>query len=433
MAINLNVDISALFKKTFSSSGQGASLGSHTKPIAMGGTVLLVASLYVVFIAIPKNAENTAMEAKAQSIEDLRNEQTLLGKQRIKTKADLAQEIDKNKQLTARFNTEQEIEAFYDNLGQLAIQNGLTINGLKRGTDKPIYTADEQPSTNTSAAAAAAPTPTDNAPKGKALFNKMPFELELSGTFMGYYRFLGALTRFPKQVQIDKLNVSLIPNDRRGRVKIQASLSALSWVPPTTPSPTLRPPAPVILPPAPAIPPPNAGQHGMFHHANLILDSERPDPSGLVLVAAKALDSTAKPSPIQQKAAMPTGTPLPPPPPQDPIRDPFARNDSPSLSGQSAPAPNPGAPNPSGIEAHTVSGVIIGPQGRAALVQTPQGETLIVKVGNPLGSRKTKVIEITESGIVVQDGKRKVPLSILSISPSTAKEISNVAQNPQNP
>lgn len=428
MAIDLNVDISALLKKAFSSSGQGTSLGSYTKPIAIGGTVLLVASLYVVFIAIPKNAENTAMEAKIQLIEDLRNEQTLLSKQRIKIKADLAQEIEKNKQLTTRFNTEQEIEAFYDNLGQLAIQNGLTINGLKRGTDKPVYTANEQPSTPT----AAAPTPMDNAPKGKALFNKMPFDLELSGTFIGYYRFLGALTRFPKQVQIDKLNVSLIPNDRRGRVKIQASLSALSWVPSTAPSPTIRPPAPVTPPPAPAIPPPNAGQHGTYHRANLYINSDRPDPSGLVLVAAKALDSTAKPSPIQQKAAMPTGTPLPPPP-QDPIRDPFARNDSPSLSGQSAPVPNPGAPNPSDIEAYTVSGIIIGPQGRVALVESPTGESLIVKVGNPLGSRKAKVIEITESGIVVQEGKRKVPLPILSISPSTAKETSNVAQNPQNP
>lgn len=95
--------------------------------------------------------------------------------------------------------------------------------------------------------------------------------------------------------------------------------------------------------------------------------------------------------------------------------------------------PNPDAPNPSSIEAYMVSGIIIGPQRRVALVESPTGESLIVMVGNPLGSRKAKVIEITESKIVVQEGKRKVHLPILNISPSTAKETPNVAQNPQNP
>lgn len=436
MPVDRNTDIGALLK-SFTKKG-GLRSAAQIKPVLAALLALLLAAVYIVFVTLPQRAENAEMNVKAASTKDLRDQVARLTKQLHSAKAQAGDERQKNQVLTSRFISGREVETFYGDLSQLIVQHGFTITGLKIVGESPVFSQRDKLAVDQNAA-----TPAPGDPKlqtgaaqssRKPVFHTVRFELDVIGRFGDYHNFLRELVKFDKIVYVNGLKVSLVPDDRNGQVRVSTSLSAIRL---DAPGAKTRG-SPIKPDPVRPISQLQTDDGFALHRAALLVTDNR----GISAVRGRlVLVGTAAVTPLHPDMDSATLKSVPRGPvvstiAQAPPRDPFSRGDIPEASAP-FPGRSPESPKPQqsadSAAVYVVSGVILGPKDRAAIVRTDLGETVLVKIGAVLGPLKAEVIEITESGIVIREGKRTIRLAVQAVVPSPSEGSENATQIQSKP
>lgn len=388
---------------------KSAQLGVYKKKIIIGFVSIIGLVFYTFFVALPNSDENVKMKAAANLLEDQRSQIQMLTKQSAKLKSELAQGLELKKQASNRFHTEDEVEAFYRAMSEIALRHNLTVNELKRGVDTAILI----PGVN----AKDPPTPpaaeTTVPPATPAPFRRIGLSMVVTGSFARSHAFLENLATFPKIINIEKLTIALLPEDRQSRVKLSIRMSTIHWRPAaaTQSKPTVAP----VSAATPAM-------QGSWA-------TEGKEKSWMIRPASFTTNTRPRSASYDDgaselfKGAITLA--------QSTVRDPFMREGSSATATEPAQAPRRSTRPPlqsNDLGTYSLSGILIGPRGQAAIVKTELGESLLIKVGDILGNKNGKVHEITRDGLTVLEGKQTIRLTVQSSDIIPIKENDNVSK-----
>lgn len=148
MAIDMNVDISKIFKKLFSKADSGGKGGKQptdpfAKVIAIGATVLLVVILYLFFVYFPAEKDNKVKEEKISKISDMRSCIAELDNDIIQATKALSSAQARYKKLTNLFHSGQELDDLYRHISMLALTNQLMVSKINKSGENPIFEAQQ--------------------------------------------------------------------------------------------------------------------------------------------------------------------------------------------------------------------------------------------------------------------------------------------------
>lgn len=425
MAMDLNVDIGEVLRKLLHKPQPGGGLQHLSKALLLGFLAFSILLAYVFLYAWPMASKNAELEARVMALDGLRADMERLNAQKIALNRKYEQERAANRELTARFVTEEETEVFYDKLSQLAARSGLTLTLLKRGQDLPV--TDPNKRAVAAQEAQGMPPGADGAPaKGRAILNKASFELNMTGRFPAYLHFLESLAEMKEMVQIDRFSITAAPAEAKGRIVVKSVFSVFR-LPPKTDSahPNQRAAAASMD----ADPYPEVGAAVQAVPASALSLGNEEMKGGLVL--ARFVQVGAAPSPPVVSPAPPVAAPVPDRvgSRNDIVRDPFASSAEPRAS---VPQPDAGAPSQTPPQdAYIVSGIVIGPNKKAALLQGSDAEEpMIVVVGSKVKPLNATIIEIGQEGIKLKTGKKIFSIPLQSGTQNLKKEGEN-AVTPQ--
>jgi Tfp pilus assembly protein PilO len=389
-----NVDIGTLFKSLLSNRTSIVK-GPYAKVILWGLLGFLLFFSYVYFIFWPNLEQRQEMQRKVDAIPAMEAQLRQLDFSNQKAADDLRQSEKSYAELNQLFSVESELEELYQRLSMMAASQGMVISSLTKEGEEAIYAGGRQmPANGTNPAPAPTPTPSDQnakAPQGAPLFYRIKLKVELTGQYGRYMRYRKMLSEFDKSINIDKEQITLVPNDNRGMVVVKSQLS------------TFRLPNKLNTKP-------NSGPQSNQSSVVPMMDSSNqlvnyfPD-SGMhfIKVAAPASEEVVI-TPATGDTKL-NGT-------QE--RDPFARSSSGMIEGGRDPRVSPLVmANP---QSYIITGVIVSNSVKAAMIRTDFRENYVVRVGDRLGNQGGVIADIDMDGIVLKQPNGKIRIYVQSQS-----------------
>ena len=398
-----NVDVGTLFKSLLSNRTSLVK-GPYAKVILWGLFGFLLFFAYVYFIFWPNLEQRQEMQRKVDAIPEMEAKLHQLDFANQKAAEDLRQSEKSYAELNQLFSVESELEELYQRLSMMASSQGMVISSLTKEGEEAIYAGGKQippanasPNSNPSAAPAqpnASADPNAKAPQGAPLFYRIKLKIELTGQYGRYMRYRKMLSEFDKSVNIDKEQITLVPNDNRGMVVVKSQLSTFRLPSKLVTKPTVTQqsqqtwqydemPSPMFTS-SPAVYYPNAGMGFMRVAA----------PVEEVIVTNPALNDS-KGGNAQE-------------------RDPFARSSSGMIEGGRDSRVSPLVmANP---QSYMITGVIVSNSVKAAMIRTDFRENYVVRVGDRLGNQGGVISDIDMEGIVLKQPNGKIRIYVQSQS-----------------
>jgi Tfp pilus assembly protein PilO len=387
-----NVDIGTLFKSLLSNRTSIVK-GPYAKVILWGLLGFLLFFSYIYFIFWPNLEQRQEMQRKVDAIPAMEAQLRQLDFSNQKAVDDLRQSEKSYAELNQLFSVESELEELYQRLSMMAASQGMVISSLAKEGEEAIYAGGKQLPAG-SANLAPTPSPSDpnaKTPQGAPLFYRIKLKVELTGQYGRYMRYRKMLSEFDKSINIDKEQITLVPNDNRGTVIVKSQLS------------TFRLPNKLNTKP-------NSGPQSNQSSAVPMMDSSNqlvnyfPN-SGMhfIKVAAPAAEEIVVISAAGD--AKLNGA-------QE--RDPFARSSSGMIEGGRDPRVSPLVmANP---QSYIITGVIVSNSVKAAMIRTDFRENYVVRVGDRLGNQGGVISDIDMDGIVLKQPNGKIRIYVQSQS-----------------
>lgn len=384
-----NVDVGTLFKSLFSNR-TSIVRGPYAKVILWGLLGFLLFFSYVYFIFWPNLEQRQEMQRKVDAIPTMEAQLKQLDFANQKAADDLRQSEKSYAELNQLFSVESELEELYQRLSMMASSQGMVISSLTKEGEEAIYAGGKQAPTGNASLTPAPTSPNAKAPQGAPLFYRIKLRVELSGQYGRYMRYRKMLSEFDKSINIDKEQITLVPNDNRGMVVVKSQLS------------TYRLPNKLNTKPAGNV------QGSQISEIPAMSDSLRlanyfPN-SGMRLIKVAA--------PTEEIVIGPAGS--------DPKvissqeRDPFARSSSGMIEGGRDPRVSPLVmANP---QSYVITGVIVSNSVKAAMIRTDFRENYVVRVGDRLGNQGGVISDIDMDGIVLKQPNGKIRIYVQSQS-----------------
>ena len=143
------------------------------------------------------------MNENTSKIEEFKNNIVTV----TKTVKKLEPEFKKNSRL---FHSKKEVEDLYQNISNIASNNGLNIINLK--VLEPIGVSRDQNQDQT------------NTENPQFIYYKIPVEYEIKGNFLGYLKFRRALASSTKVINFDKEEIDVI-KEAQGQIISKGTIS----------------------------------------------------------------------------------------------------------------------------------------------------------------------------------------------------------------
>ena len=422
-----NIDVGQWLQSRFSNRTTLVS-GPYAKVILWSVLGALIFFSYVYFIFWPGLEDRQQMQAKVSAIPEMEARLQLIDTATEKARIDLQMAERNYADLNQLFSVESELEELYQRLSEMATSQGLVISSLSKESEEAIYGAGKPLANSANSAgtngqpaqgvAANGAGKADPAKSGAPLFYRIRLKMEMKGTYTRYMRYRALLADFDKSINLDKEQITLVPGDNRGTVVVVAQLS------------TFRLPNKL---PAPATSEKHNGTptQGMQPTGWLQEDGYR-----LIKMSAVINDPLMAPVPYMSAPAAASIPALPQAPAlsrEEPIssstsgtsrsatvvpnsrnveRDPFSRGSSGMIEGGRDPRKSPLLMAPP--ESYVITGVIVSPGVKAAMIRTDFRENYVVKIGDRLGNQGGVITDIDMDGIVLKQGDGRQRLYLQS-------------------
>lgn len=391
--------------------------GPYAKVILWSVLGALVFFSYVYFIFWPGLEERQQMQNKVNAIPEMEARLQSIDAATDKARGDLVLAERNYADLNQLFSVESELEELYQRLSEMATSQGLVISSLSKEGEDAIYVGSKavksSKPTTPPAGANASSAQNDPAKAGPPLFYRIRLKMEMKGTYTRYMRYRAMLADFDKSINVDKEQITLVPGDNRGTVVVVAQLS------------TFRLPNKL-----PAAPQGDANRVNESAPANGLQQTSWPADDGYrfikmsavvndpLLSPAPATPTVPLESPVQRdnriSGAVPTtnGATSVTKPSRTVDRDPFSRGSSGMIEGGRDPRQSPLLMAPA--ESYVITGVIVSPGVKAAMIRTDFRENYVVKIGERLGNQGGVIADIDMDGIVLKQGNGRVRLYLQS-------------------
>lgn len=221
----LDMDIGAVFKKLLSrgqktagaSKPDGASQDADSGEPGRGARfklpALLIAGIlglasFVYFYYLPQHRQVQEMRSKVEQLPDLSREIADLSLALNKSQAKLMDARQRYEELTRLFHTERELEDLYRHISTIALTNGLTITGINRQKEMPVYEASNAKAKGVQEGAKA------GAGQGaQVAYYRVPMKVDFSGPYLNYIRFRAGLAAIKKLVNIDFETIRVVTSE----------------------------------------------------------------------------------------------------------------------------------------------------------------------------------------------------------------------------
>ena len=200
-------------------------------------------------------------------------------------------------------------------------------------------------------------------------------------------RYRKLLSEFDKSINIDKEQITLVPNDNRGMVVVKSQLS------------TFRLPNKLNTKPVTNS---QSSEISNFNSATRLANYFPNSGMRFIKIAA----------PIEEVIVAPAGNDSKVNNAQE--RDPFARSSSGMIEGGRDPRVSPLVmANP---QSYVITGVIVSTSVKAAMIRTDFRENYVVRVGDRLGNQGGIISDIDMDGIVLKQPNGKIRIYVQSQS-----------------
>ena len=384
-----NVDIGTFLKSLFTNRTSIVK-GPYAKVILWGLLGFLLFFSYVYFIFWPNLEQRQEMQRKVDSIPTMEAQLKQLDFANQKAADDLRQSEKSYAELNQLFSVESELEELYQRLSMMASSQGMTISSLTKEGEEAIYAGGKQASVGNASPAPAPVNPNAKAPQGAPLFYRIKLRVELTGQYGRYMRYRKMLSEFDKSINIDKEQITLVPNDNRGMVVVKSQLS------------TFRLPNKLNTKPA------SNAQGSQTSELPVMGDALRQANYSprlgmrFIKVATPAEEVVIGLAGNEPKVNSAQE------------RDPFARSSSGMIEGGRDPRVSPLVmANP---QSYVITGVIVSNSVKAAMIRTDFRENYVVRVGDRLGNQGGVISDIDMDGIVLKQPSGKIRIYVQSQS-----------------
>jgi len=401
--------------------------GPYAKVILWSVLGALIFFAYVYFIFWPGLEDRQQMQVKVNAIPEMQARLQSIDAATDKARADLILAERNYADLNQLFSVESEMEELYQRLSEMATSQGLVISSLSKEGEEAIYANTKpanpsgQPMQGGVASANAKPDP---AKSGPPLFYRIRLKMEMKGTYSRYMRYRALLADFDKSVNVDKEQITLVPGDNRGMVVVVAQLSTYR-LPNKLPAPAAAPadrPGEGIT--TSGLQPTVWGQDDGYRFIKMSAVANDPllapvPGSNNLSPSAPQPAATGAPSrddrvlgtrPVAGSTNTPVNTPAKTTRSSD--RDPFSRGSSGMIEGGRDPRQSPLLMAPP--ESYVITGVIVSPGVKAAMIRTDFRENYVVKIGDRLGNQGGVIADIDMDGIVLKQGDGRQRLYLQS-------------------
>ena len=396
--LNLNelksIDVGTFFKSLLSNRTSIVK-GPYAKIILWGTLGFLLLFAYIFFVFWPNLEQRQEMQRKVDAIPEMESKLRQLDFATQKATDELHQSERSYAELNQLFSVESELEELYQRLSMMASSQGMVISSLTKEGEEAIYAGGKQvPAAPNAPVPNPAPNPNDpnaKAPQGAPLFYRIKLKVELTGQYGRYMRYRKMLSEFDKSINIDKEQITLVPNDNRGMVVVKSQLSTfrlpnkLNTKPVATQQGAQRFPYPEIqMSRGPAVYYPNSDMR-------------------FIRVAAP-IEEVIVPAPNSGESKLNSAQ----------ERDPFARSSNGMIEGGRDSRVSPLVmANP---QSYMITGVIVSNSIKAAMIRTDFRENYVVKVGDRLGNQGGVITDIDMDGIVLKQPNGKIRIYVQSQS-----------------
>lgn len=383
-----NIDVGTLLKSLFSNRTSIVK-GPYAKVILWGLFGFLLFFSYIYFIFWPNLERRQEMQHKVDAIPAMEVQLRQLDLANQKAADDLRQSEKSYAELNQLFSVESELEELYQRLSMMAASQGMVISSLTKEGEEAIYAGGKQVAAGTSGAPAPA-DPKAKAPQGSPLFYRIKLKVELTGQYGRYMRYRKMLSEFDKSINIDKEQITLVPNDNRGTVVVKSQLS------------TFRLPNKLNTKP-------NVVPQSNTSSTYPMMDGSHQQASHLFSTGMRFIKVA---SPAEEIVISPSGGDVKGNGAQE--RDPFARSSSGMIEGGRDPRISPLVmANP---QSYVITGVIVSNSTKAAMIRTDFRENYVVRVGDRLGNQGGVISDIDMDGIVLKQPNGKIRIYVQSQS-----------------
>lgn len=384
-----NIDIGILLKSLFSNRTSMVK-GPYAKVILWGLFGFLLFFSYVYFIFWPNLERRQEMQRKVDAIPAMEAQLRQLDLANQKATDDLRQSEKSYAELNQLFSVESELEELYQRLSMMAASQGMVISSLTKEGEEAIYAGGKQVAAGATSTQPAPADPKAKAPQGSPLFYRIKLKVELTGQYGRYMRYRKMLSEFDKSINIDKEQITLVPNDNRGTVVVKSQLS------------TFRLPNKLNTKPN-VVPQSNTSSTSpMMDGSDQLASHSFGTGMRFIKVASSVEEIVVSPSggDVKVNSAQ--------------ERDPFARSSSGMIEGGRDPRISPLImANP---QSYVITGVIVSNSTKAAMIRTDFRENYVVRVGDRLGNQGGVISDIDMDGIVLKQPNGKIRIYVQSQS-----------------
>ena len=387
-----NVDLGTLFKSLLSNQ-TSLIRGPYAKVILWGLFGFLLFFSYVYFIFWPNLEHRQEMQRKVDAIPEMEANLRQLDFANLKAADELRQSERSYAELNQLFSVESELEELYQRLSMMASSQGMVISSLTKEGEEAIYAGGKQGSVGGSNppqnSSGVTPDPNAKGPQGAPLFYRIKLKVELTGQYGRYMRYRKMLSEFDKSINIDKEQITLVPNDNRGMVVVKSQLSTFRLPNKLSAKPVAAQQSSHNYDGAesgfvstPAVYYPNSGMRFM----KVVAPAEE-------VVITSPMTNEGKSVGAQE-------------------RDPFARSSSGMIEGGRDSRVSPLVmANP---QSYMITGVIVSSSIKAAMIRTDFRENYVVKVGDRLGNQGGVITDIDMDGIVLKQPSGRIRIYVQS-------------------
>lgn len=382
--------------------------GPYAKVILWSLLGALIFFSYVYFVFWPSLEERHQMQAKVDAIPEMETRLQQMDMATAKARADLVLAERNYSDLNQLFSVESELEELYQRLSEMATSQGLVISSLSKESEDAIY----GPSKPANAAAQTAPgsgaanpaAKADPAKSGPPLFYRIRLKVEVKGTYTRYMRFRALLADFDKSINVDKEQITLVPGDNRGTVVVLAQLSTFRL-------PNKLPAIPETAKPIPEAP---ASLQATSWSSDegyrfIKMSAVANDPLMAPAPAGNTVQPTTPANAFERESATPPSQNRQQ---RSAERDPFSRGSNGMIEGGRDPRTSPLVMAPP--ESYLITGVIVSPGVKAAMIRTDFRENYVVKIGDRLGNQGGIISDIDMEGIILKQGGGRIRLYVQS-------------------
>jgi Tfp pilus assembly protein PilO len=379
----MNIDFSKLksidIKDVIANLNSGSLLKTkQARYTGLGILAVLFFVAYLTYYFLPTLDVLNLKKSKVAAILEMQEKVRQLDALAQKSQADLAQAEVSYAELNRSFSVESELEDLYRQVSMMATSQGLVITSLVKDGEEPIYPSGQVPPNPPAQADPQKPLP-------QPLFYRIKIRVELAGTYSRYMRFREQLSLFPKSVNVDKEQISLVSGNNRGAVQVKAQYSTFrlpqrlatkaectscdskpllsALIAFFIPNADAQTPAPQAAVPAN---PPRANSLGLGSNEEVKLAPAQTGSKGAI--AKQSFD-----------------------------RDPFSRSTSGMIEGARDPRVSPLVLAPP--ESYVVIGIITGAKVQSAIIRTDFKESFIVKVGDRIGNQGGVISRIDQQSV----------------------------------